>query len=229
MKHFIIIVIGIFVIGCGSSDSDSSAKLETRLDSISYSIGIDIGSGMLKQDLEINDQALMAGWKDGYNEVDPKLDDETRLAILNAFRKELSEKVRVKAKEEAEKNLADGEAYLAENSKKEGVITLDSGLQYKVMKKGFGETPSEKSKVSVHYRGTLLNGDEFDSSYKRGEPTSFPVTGVIKGWTEALLLMPVGSKWELYIPSHLAYGNSPRGPGGPNSTLLFEVELLGIE
>lgn len=228
MKYAQIICIALFLHGCESTN-DRDVSLETKKDSISYSIGVDIGSGMKTQELEISDQALIAGWKDGYTESEPMLDDETRLAVLNAFRKDLSERVRIKAKEAAEKNLTEGQTFLEENAGKEGVITLKSGLQYKVIEKGFGEIPTEKNKVKVHYRGTLLNGEEFDSSYKRNEPTSFPVTGVIKGWTEALLLMPVGSKWELYIPSHLAYGNSPRSPGGPNSTLLFEVELLGIE
>ena len=133
------------------------------------------------------------------------------------------------AKAEAVENLSKGEAFLAENAQKEGVVLTESGLQYKVVNQGDGPIPTIKDKVTVHYRGTLIDGEEFDSSYKRGQPTSFPVTGVIKGWTEALQLMPVGSKWELFIPSNLAYGNSPRSPGGPNSSLVFEVELIGIE
>ena len=210
-------------------NSISSAIIETKTDSISYSIGIDLGRSLLMKEVDISDQALMAGWRDGYNESDPKLDDETRLAILNSFRKELSERTRVQEKEAAEKNLTDGKAFLAENAKKEGVVTTESGLQYKVLEMGTGAKPSETDKVTVHYRGTLINGEEFDSSYNRGEAISLSLTSVIKGWTEALQLMPVGSKWELFIPSNLAYGDGPRGPGGPNSTLLFEVELLGIE
>jgi len=141
----------------------------------------------------------------------------------------MQEKTQLRGQQQSEENLSAGEAFLAENANKEGVITVASGLQYKVLKKGLGDKPTEKSSVTVHYRGTLLNGEEFDSSYKRGQPYTTPLTNVIPGWTEALQLMPVGSKWELYIPSNLAYGNSPKGPGGPNSTLIFEVELLGIE
>jgi FKBP-type peptidyl-prolyl cis-trans isomerase FklB len=130
----------------------------------------------------------------------------------------------------AEKNKNDGEAFLAENAKKQGVITLPSGLQYKIIKPGTGRKPKPTDEVTTHYRGTLIDGTEFDSSYRRGEPTSFPVNGVIAGWTEALQLMPVGAKWQLFIPPHLAYGE--RGAGGqigPNATLIFEVELIAIK
>ena len=129
-----------------------------------------------------------------------------------------------------EKNKKEGEEFLAKNREKEGVITLESGLQYKVIKEGNGPTPTVANKVKTHYRGRLIDGTEFDSSYKRGQPATFPVTGVIKGWTEALLLMNVGSKWELYIPYDLAYGEQGRPPKiPPASTLIFEIELLGIE
>ncbi len=229
MKKFIAIITGCFFIGCGSSDNEQAAKLETAVDSVSYSIGVDIGKNMKTQELEINEKAMFAGWKAAFNGEDLQLTDEAMLAKLNNFRKELQGKVQQRAKVMAEENLSKGSAYLAENAKKEGVVTTESGLQYKVVNQGSGPIPTSKDKVTVHYKGTLINGDEFDSSYKRGQPYITPVTGVIKGWTEALQLMPVGSKWELCIPSNLAYGNSPRGPGGPNSTLLFEVELLGIE
>ncbi|RTZ72304.1 MAG: hypothetical protein DSY99_04090 [Candidatus Neomarinimicrobiota bacterium] len=184
---------------------------------------------MKTQELDINDKAMFAGWSAAFNGDTLQLTEEDMLATLNNFRKVMQEKVQQRAKAQAEENLAKGNTFLAENAKKEGVVTLESGLQYKVIEEGSGETPTEKSKVTVHYRGTLLNGEEFDSSYKRGQPYTTPVTNVIKGWTEALQLMPVGSKWELYVPSNLAYGNSPRGPGGPNSALVFEVELIGIE
>jgi len=130
----------------------------------------------------------------------------------------------------ADKNQKEGEVFLAENKKKKGVITLPSGLQYQVIKEGTGKIPKATDTVTTHYRGTLIDGTEFDSSYKRGEPASFPVNGVIKGWTEALQLMKVGSKWQLFIPSNLAYG--PQGAGqaiGPNATLIFEIELLSIK
>jgi FKBP-type peptidyl-prolyl cis-trans isomerase len=203
--------------------------LETAKDSISYSIGVDIGKNMKTQELELNEKALFEGWRSAFNGEDLKLTDEDMLSVLNSFRKELQEKSQQKAKAQAVENLSKGEAFLAENAQKEGVVSTESGLQYKVVNQGDGPIPTIKDKVTVHYRGTLIDGEEFDSSYKRGQPTSFPVTGVIKGWTEALQLMPVGSKWELFIPSNLAYGNSPRSPGGPNSSLVFEVELIGIE
>lgn len=229
MKTYYTIIICLFFVSCESSKDESTVQLETQADSISYSIGVDIGKTMKTQELDINDQALFKGWKDAYTDSEMQLNDEARLAVLNALRKDMQDKSRLQAQQQAVENQTKGQAFLATNASKEGVVVLESGLQYKVIEKGFGDKPTENDKVSVHYRGTLINGEEFDSSYKRGQPTSFPVTGVIKGWTEALQLMPVGSKWELCIPSNLAYGNSPRGPGGPNSTLVFEVELLGIE
>ena len=147
-----------------------------------------------------------------------------------AFQKDMMAKQEAKAKAAAEKNSKDGEAFLAENKKKDGVKSTASGLQYKVIKAGDGVMPKGTDTVSVNYKGTLIDGTEFDSSYKRGEAATFPVSGVIKGWTEALQLMKVGSKWQLFIPSNIAYGE--RGAGGeigPNATLIFEVELLSIK
>ena len=229
MMKYIAIITGFLIIGCESSDNQQAPKLETAIDSVSYSIGVDIGKNMKTQELDINDKAMFAGWSAAFNGDTLQLTEQDMLATLNNFRKVMQEKVQQRAKAQAEENLTKGNTFLAENAKKEGVVTLESGLQYKVIEEGSGEIPTEKSKVTVHYRGTLLNGEEFDSSYKRGQPYTTPVTNVIKGWTEALQLMPVGSKWELYVPSNLAYGNSPRGPGGPNSALVFEVELIGIE
>ena len=229
MMKYIAIITGFLIIGCESSDNQQAPKLETAIDSVSYSIGVDIGKNMKTQELDINDKAMFAGWSAAFNGDTLQLTEQDMLATLNNFRKVMQEKVQQRAKAQAEENLDKGNTFLAENAKKEGVVTLESGLQYKVIEEGSGETPTEKSKVTVHYRGTLLNGEEFDSSYKRGQPYTTPVTNVIKGWTEALQLMPVGSKWELYVPSNLAYGNSSRGPGGPNSTLVFEIDLLGIE
>ena len=229
MMKYIAIITGFLIIGCESSDNQQAPKLETAIDSVSYSIGVDIGKNMKTQELDINDKAMFAGWSAAFNGDTLQLTEEDMLATLNNFRKVMQEKVQQRAKAQAEENLAKGNTFLAENADKAGVVTTASGLQYKVLKKGLGDKPTEKSNVTVHYRGTLLNGEEFDSSYKRGQPYTTPVTNVIKGWTEALQLMPVGSKWELYVPSNLAYGNSPRGPGGPNSALVFEVELIGIE
>ena len=226
---YIAIITGFLIIGCESTDNQQTPKLETAMDSVSYSIGVDIGKNMKTQELDINDKAMFAGWSAAFNGDTLQLTEEDMLGTLNNFRKVMQEKAQLRGQQQSEENLSSGQAFLAENANKEGVITVASGLQYKVLKKGLGDKPAEKSSVTVHYRGTLLNGEEFDSSYKRGQPYTTEVTNVIPGWTEALQLMPVGSKWELYIPSNLAYGNSPRGPGGPNSTLVFEVELLSIE
>jgi len=228
MRHLLTIITILILIGCGS-DQQSNVTLESSVDSVSYSIGVDIGKSMKIQELEMNGNAFFEGWSKAYNDEELKLSDEEMLAVLNSFRQKLQEDSQLKAQVQAEDNLEKGNAFLAENANKEGVVTLESGLQYKIIEQGSGATPLKTDKVSVHYRGTLVDGEEFDSSYKRGTPAAFAVTGVIKGWTEALQLMPVGSKWELYIPSELAYGSGPRGPGGPNSALIFEVELLGIE
>jgi FKBP-type peptidyl-prolyl cis-trans isomerase FklB len=147
------------------------------------------------------------------------------------LQKEMQEKQQAKAAAEGDANKKEGDAFLAANKTKEGVVTLPSGLQYKILKEGNGPRPTASDSVVCNYKGTLINGTEFDSSYKRGEPATFPVTGVIKGWTEALQLMPVGSKWQLFIPPDLAYGprGTPGGPIGPNATLIFEVELISIK
>jgi FKBP-type peptidyl-prolyl cis-trans isomerase len=157
-------------------------------------------------------------------------EDEARAALMQ-LQKEMQEKQQAKAAAEGDANKKEGEAFLAANKGKEGVVTLPSGLQYKILTPGTGPKPTATDSVVCNYKGTLINGTEFDSSYKRGEPATFPVTGVIKGWTEALQLMPVGSKWQLFIPSDLAYGarGTPGGPIGPNATLIFEVELMSIK
>ena len=159
-----------------------------------------------------------------------RLTDEEAKAVLTEVQNEVRKEQQEKTQEAAAKNKTEGDAFLAGNKKKDGIVTLPSGLQYKIMTEGKGPKPAATDTVVCNYRGTLINGTEFDSSYKRGEPATFPVGGVIKGWTEALQLMPVGSKWQLFIPSDLAYGE--RGAGadiGPNATLIFEVELISIK
>jgi FKBP-type peptidyl-prolyl cis-trans isomerase FklB len=156
-------------------------------------------------------------------------DQEYKETMTN-FRTEMTQKKTAQMKEAGDRNKKEGEKFIADNKKKEGVITTASGLQYKIITKGTGASPKATDTVSVHYKGTLIDGKEFDSSYRRGQPASFPVNGVIKGWTEALQLMKEGSKWQLFIPSELAYGD--RGAGrdiGPNSTLIFDVELISIK
>ena len=205
-------------------------QLKDQKEKASYSIGYDIGSTFKKQNIDLNMDALLAGLKEGLAGKEGALTKEEREKTLEAFQKEMMEKQVAASKEAATKNLAEGEKFLAENKTKEGVKTTPSGLQYKVIKEGSGPSPKETDTVVTNYKGTLLDGTEFDSSYRRNEPATFPVNRVIKGWTEALQLMKPGSKYQLFIPASLAYGE--RGAGrdiGPNATLIFEVELLSIK
>ena len=205
-------------------------QLKDQKDKASYSIGYDIGETFKKQKIDLNTDTFIAGLKEAMSGKEAAMSKEEREKTLQAFQKEMMEKQIAASKEAATKNQAEGEKFLAENKKKDGVKTTASGLQYKVMKDGAGAQPKETDTVTVNYRGTLIDGTEFDSSYKRNEPASFPVNRVIKGWTEALQLMKPGAKYQLVIPSSLAYGE--RGAGqliGPNATLIFEVELLSIK
>lgn len=204
--------------------------LKDTKDKVSYSIGLDIGTTFKKQKMDINTDLLAAGVKDGVSGANPLLTPDEARTVMMEFSKEMREKSAAANKEAAEKNSKEGEKFLSENKTKPGVKTTSSGLQYIVEKEGSGTPPKETDTVEVNYRGTLIDGTEFDSSYKRGQPASFPVNRVIKGWTEALQLMKPGSKYKLFIPSNLAYG--PSGAGGdigPNSTLIFEVELLSVK
>ncbi len=213
-----------------SGFAQQNTHLKDEKDKVSYSIGLDIGNTFKKQKMDINLDTLNAGLKDALSGNKPLLTDEQVKETMTAYAKVMMEKQAASAKEAAAKNGAEGEKFLAENKSKEGVKTTASGLQYKVMKEGDGPMPKETDTVVTHYRGTLLNGTEFDSSLKRNEPATFPVNRVIKGWTEALQMMKVGSKYQLFIPANLAYGE--RGAGqdiGPNETLVFDVELLEIK
>lgn len=197
---------------------------------MSYSIGLDIGNTFKKQSMDINPEILLSGLKDALGGKTPLLNEEQVKETMAAFSKSMMEKQTAQVKEKGAKNAAIGEKFLAENKTKEGVKTTASGLQYKVLKEGSGEAPKATDTVVTHYKGTLINGTEFDSSYKRNEPATFPVNRVIPGWTEALQLMKPGAKYQLFIPGNLAYGE--RGAGqdiGPNETLLFEVELISLQ
>jgi len=197
---------------------------------VSYSIGLNIGNNLKQQGVEVDPAVLVRGVQDAISGAKALMTPEEVQQCMTQFQQEMNEKQLANAAKEADKNMKEGEAFLAENKKKEGVVTLPSGLQYKVITPGTGATPKATDTVTTHYRGTLIDGTEFDSSYKRGEPASFPVNGVIPGWTEALQLMQVGAKWQLFIPANLAYGS--RGAGGrigPNATLIFDIELLGIK
>jgi FKBP-type peptidyl-prolyl cis-trans isomerase FklB len=229
MKPLLIIVIGLGVLATPIK-AQTKPSLNNQKDKVSYSIGVDIGTKIKQQDLDLNPEALAAGLRDALTGAKIALTEQEMEQVLTAYGNEMRTKHTEKAKVEGEKNRKEGESFLAENKKKQGVKTLPSGLQYKIITEGKGKKPKATDTVTTHYRGTLIDGTEFDSSYKRGEPATFPVDGVIKGWTEALQLMPVGSKWQLFVPAELAYGEREVGPEiPPNSTLVFEVQLLGVE
>lgn len=206
----------------GAADSVS---LKDQKEKASYSIGLNIGTNLKQQGLDLITDALAAGLKDALTGGKPLLSDEEIRDALSALQTEMMGKRAASL----EVNKKEGDAFLAANKSKEGVTVLPSGLQYKVITTGAGKKPKTSDAVRTHYRGTLINGTEFDSSYKRGEPVSFQVNQVIAGWTEALQLMPIGSKWQLFIPSNLAYGERGQDPIPPNSTLIFDIELLGVE
>lgn len=205
-------------------------ELKEKKDRISYSIGMDIGGNLKRQTFEVDPELLAQGIRDVFSGGKTLLTEEEQKQTLADLQKELMAKQQEHVRQMQEKNRKDGEEFLAANGKKEGVVTLPSGLQYKVLQAGSGPSPKLTDTVETNYRGTLLDGTEFDSSYKRGQTATFPVNGVIEGWKEALQIMKVGDKWQLFVPSGLAYGE--RGAGreiGPNQALIFEVELLGIK
>jgi FKBP-type peptidyl-prolyl cis-trans isomerase FklB len=217
-----------------AAKSAAPAPLTTRKEKFSYALGMDIGTqvggGLKKQSVQVDWNLTSEGLKDAMSGGKTRLTQEEAKAVLDEVQSEVRKQQQAKAQQAAATNKAEGEKFLAANKAKEGVITLPSGLQYKILKAGTGPKPSLSDQVVCNYRGTLINGTEFDSSYKRGQPATFGVGQVIKGWTEALQLMPVGSKWQLFIPSSLAYGERPDPRSGiePNATLIFEVELLSI-
>jgi FKBP-type peptidyl-prolyl cis-trans isomerase len=204
--------------------------LKTQTEKFSYALGMKMGANMHKQSVPVDPNIFARGMKDAIAGGKTLLTDEQAQAAITEVQNGMRQKQQEKMQKEAEVNKKAGQDFLAANKGKEGVITLPSGLQYKILKAGTGPKPASSDSVVCNYRGTLIDGKEFDSSVKGGKPVTFPVSGVIKGWTEALQLMPVGSKWQLFIPSDLAYGD--RGAGadiGPGATLIFEVELLSIE
>ena len=203
--------------------------LKTQKEKFSYAVGMKMGENFKKQAVPVDPSILARGVRDALAGGKTVLtDDEAQSAIMDV-QKQMHDKQQAEAKAAGEANKKEGDSFLAANKGKEGVVTLPSGLQYKILKEGTGPKPTASDSVVCNYQGTFINGKEFDSSYKRGEPATFPVTGVIKGWTEALQLMPVGSKWQLFIPSDLAYGDAGRPGIEPSSTLIFEVELMSIQ
>jgi FKBP-type peptidyl-prolyl cis-trans isomerase FklB len=204
--------------------------LKTDKEKQSYAMGMNLGLGLHRADMTLDPAMLARGLRDAQNGTKPAMTEDEMRAAVQQFQAQVRQKMQTSAQEQGAANRKAGEEFLQANKTKPGVVTLPSGLQYKILKEGDGPKPTASDTVKCNYVGTLTNGKEFDSSSKHGGPASFPVSGVIKGWTEALQLMPVGSKWELYIPADLAYGD--RGAGqdiGPGETLIFEIELLGIQ
>ncbi len=217
-----------------ASKSATALTLKTEKEKFSYALGMKTGQRMAetfkKESVPYDPVILSRGLKDGLSGSKTLLTDDEAQAAIKAVQEDVGKKQQEKMQEAAAANKKEGAAFLAANKGKEGIVALPSGLEYKIVKEGTGPKPTASDTVVCNYRGTLIDGKEFDSSYKRGQPATFPVNGVIKGWTEALQLMPVGSKWQLFIPPDLAYGD--RGAGadiGPDSTLVFEVELLSIQ
>ncbi|HEV8076011.1 MAG TPA: FKBP-type peptidyl-prolyl cis-trans isomerase [Candidatus Acidoferrum sp.] len=217
--------------GAAAAKTQAPLTLKTPKEKASYAIGMNIGKNLKRDSVDVDPAVLYRGLKDAFAGNKLLLTDEESKTALTVLQTEVRAKEEAKTKAAAVENKKTGEAFLAANKSKEGVVTLPSGLQYKIIKEGTGPKPTAEDTVLCHYRGTLVDSTEFDSSYKRGEPLKIPVGGVIKGWTEAIQLMPVGSKWQLFIPSELAYGErgAPGSPIGPNSTLIFDVELISIE
>ena len=229
MKLKLAVILAVLLLASQVGAQEKSA-FKSPKEKLSYSIGVDIGNTLKRQQIEVDPAIVGQGVKDVLSGGKLVLSEEQIKETMMSFQKEMVAKQAERMKQAGDKNKKEGEDFLATNKKKEGVITLPDGLQYKVMKEGTGKSPKATDTVNVHYRGTLVDGTEFDSSLKRGEPASFQVNQVIPGWTEALQKMKVGAKWQLFIPGSLAYGE--RGAGnsiGPNAVLIFDVELIGIK
>ena len=221
-----IIAAAILVTGLQAQDT---ATLETQKDRVSYALGYSLGSNLKREGIDLDPQVFARAIEDLLNDRPTAMTEEEARTTWQQYQQELFQKKEQERAAKAAENKSAGAAWLATNKEKEGVVQLESGLQYKVIKEGTGESPTANDTVQVHYRGTLIDGTEFDSSISRGQPATFNPTRVIKGWTEALQLMKEGSKWELYIPSDLAYGDAGQGAQIlPGSTLIFEVELLKV-
>lgn len=228
MKYFYLALLST-VLMAGSCSAEESLNLKDEKARVSYSIGYQVGSDFNRQGLDINSGVLSKGVSDALTDNSPLMTHQEMRTTLTDLQKTAAALQEQRMKAEAEKNMAEGMAYLAENSKKEGIKTLPSGLQYKVITEGSGKAPKAGDSVTVHYRGTLINGTEFDSSYSRGKPAAFKADRVIDGWKEALPLMREGARWQLFIPPELGYGDKRTGSIEPNSTLIFMVELISVE
>jgi len=227
MKNTLIMSVGVVLL-TGLCTACDKTDLNTENDRVNYSVGYQIGGDFKRQAVELSPQALVQGIEDALGDSEPLMTQEEIRTTLVNLKKRIVAAQREKAALAVTEDRARAEAFMTENANKEGVTVLPSGLQYKVMHEGSGATPGATDKVTVHYRGTLLDGTEFDSSYSRNKPASFGVNRVIPGWTEALQLMQEGDKWQLFIPSKLGYAERGAGKIPPNSTLIFEVELLSV-
>ena len=230
MRHFLLVSAALAVtVNVGIAQQTQPRELKSAKDKASYTIGFNIGSSMKREGIDLDLAFVLEGMRDAIGGKQRRLSEQESQTVMRALEEEVVKRQQANAKTAGGKNTKEGAAFLAANAKKPGVVTLPSGLQYKIIKPGTGATPTAQNTVRTHYRGTLINGKEFDSSYSRGKPLEFPVGGVIPGWTEALQKMKVGGKWQLFIPSKLAYGARGSGPDiGPNATLIFDIELLGI-
>jgi FKBP-type peptidyl-prolyl cis-trans isomerase FklB len=229
MKYFLITLLSVAFLS-SVCYADEKLDLKDQKDKESYSLGYQFGQNLKSQGVEINLDIYTSGTRDALGGKDSLMSQEEIRATIEELQKRVMAARQKELKEKAEKNLSESKAFLEENKKKEGIKTLPSGLQYKILVEGSGKTPKSTDTITVHYRGTLINGSEFDSSYKKGQPSTFQVKSVIRGWSEALQLMKGGSRWQLFIPPELAYGESAGGGQiPPNSTLIFEVELISVK
>ncbi|WP_396601998.1 FKBP-type peptidyl-prolyl cis-trans isomerase [Algibacter sp. R77976] len=230
MKFLSLITLVVLLASC-NQNGVTKKPIKTELDSVSYAIGMDVAKNVKASFDNFDNDLFVQGFNNVLDSTDILIDETKAQQVVRAYFQKKQKADAEKAKLEAEDNKIDGEKFLAENKKKDGVVTTESGLQYIVLNEGTGEKPTTASKVKVHYHGTLIDGTVFDSSVERGTPAEFGVTQVIKGWTEGLQLMKEGAKYKFFIPSDIAYGANPR-PGGPikaNSTLIFDVELLEVK
>ena len=226
MKLRIVAVVGILLFAC-QVNAGENLVLKSQKDKMSYIIGMDLGKNFQKQEMEIDADILAQGIKDGISGGKPLLSEQEVRETLAGFQTEMTAKQMALAKKRGEKNKKEGEAFLAENKTKDGVVTLPSGLQYKILKAGNGQKPTDADTVDCQFRAALLDGTEFDAN-RGGKSVTFEVKGAIPGWKEALKLMPLGSRWQLVVPPQLAYGEKGAGSIGPNATLVFEIELISI-
>ena len=228
MKYFMLTVLTV-ILFFNISSAVETPKIEDEKDRVNYSLGYQIGGDLKRQGVELQSELVVKGIQDAIAGTNPLMTPQEMRTSLVDLKKRIEKTEREKLLKDSVKNLSEGEAFLSENARKEGIKVLSSGLQYRVVSEGSGATPKATDTVTVNYRGTHIDGTEFDSSFKRNKPASFQVDRVIRGWTEALQLMKEGAKWELFIPAKLAYGERGAGNGiPPNSTLIFEVELISV-